>query len=98
MVSDDGWTPGPWHVETIVEDEDEPLIYGVCHPATVCNATTVCNVFSQADARLIATAPELVEALEKIVAGNFNCSPHQRFTAAQGVAERALAKAKGQSS
>lgn len=34
----------------------------------------------------------LTGALETILAGEFNCSPHQRFMAAQGVAKRTLAK------
>jgi RecJ-like exonuclease len=68
-----------------------------CKAKGVLNGDLVCpqcnGVGHLTERELIA---ELVEALEEIVAGNFNCSPHQRFMAAQGVAERALAKAKEQ--
>ena len=44
----------------------------------------------------VAASTPLLEALEKIARGEFNCSPHQRFMAAQGVAEAAIAAARGE--
>jgi hypothetical protein len=53
------FTKGPWVVEHGVEDS-EGEIY-VCHSATVCDVTAVCTIRdeNEANARLIAAAPEL---------------------------------------
>lgn len=49
------------------------------------------TVITTGDIRVMAAEIErLTDGLLTILAGDFNCSPHQRFMAAQGVAERAL--------
>jgi hypothetical protein len=62
-----GFTPAPWFVER-GHDEDgaETETLHICHAGTVCENTTVCQVWNdaEANARLIAAAPELYEALE----------------------------------
>lgn len=91
-------TPGPWHVEIIDEEDGEPFIYGVCSPETVCGATTVCNLLNKADAHLISAAPDLYEALERVLA---NIDPSTISTVmAQACfeANAALAKARGEQS
>lgn len=94
------WTPGPWeavergaysdfggHSRVVVGDD---MRIAVVHHSN--------DIRDDANANLIASAPDMYEALEKIRAGDsFNCSPHQRFMAAQGLAERVLAKARGES-
>ncbi len=101
-------TPGTWSVETEAEpDGDAPVVY-VCHSATVCDVTTVCNLLPsrdasvdqrQANARLIAAAPDLLAALELILpmAKGYvalNSVGNNRAFISQ--AEAAIAKARGQ--
>ena len=65
-------TPGPWYVETV------PTSIGHCHkiqPVNAClyvdyrgiRATDPKTAVAEANARLIAAAPELLEALEKML-------------------------------
>lgn len=84
-------TPGPWHFEAGVEDNEGEFY--VCHAATVCDATTVCNPGSEADARLIAAAPELLEAL--IEAAEF-IQPFNRAEALLDRIDAAIALATGE--
>jgi hypothetical protein len=81
-----GFTPGPWrwHGEQLTGEH-----------FTVARKVEWWNGDREANARLIAVAPELYEALWKIARVEFNCSPHQRFMAAQAIAEEAIAKARG---
>lgn len=70
------WTPGPWHVEPLRGEDDEQFwsddwngkVFCVCHPRTECDATTVVGWINEGDARLIAAAPALYEALAGLVA------------------------------
>ncbi len=78
---------------------DKPKVRGACEPM-VCELVfddTIPHQFTADEAakhaRLIAAAPDLRSALEEIAAGQFNCSPHQFFMAAQGIAARAIARA-----
>ena len=95
-------TPGPWHVE---HDDQFGRSY-VCHPETVCTATTVCEIETprrQADARLIAAAPELLAALDpdmlEAIADEIDCFEHSARSASLRVLAReqraAIAKARG---
>lgn len=63
-----GYTKGPWEAETTeatMNDRNEWRIGPRSKPQVVR------GVMSTADARLIAAAPELVEALERFVAKHF---------------------------
>ena len=99
-------TPGPWRFEFYKNDSDE-----YCHrvvgsyidkngwPDIVCdNEPYYPHQVSEADARLIAAAPDLLEALKKIASLGMS----QFFTQAdfadecQNIARAAIAKATGE--
>ena len=80
-------TPGPWHVDMgvdlAVRNSDEWLI---------------CTLPNEANARLVAAAPELLEALELSVPYLCHCgSPDCRVCSAIVRALAAITKAKGDS-
>jgi hypothetical protein len=60
-------TPGPWHIAFGGMDGDDFAVIGSKH-----SERAVCNLeprdYTQANARLIAAAPELLQALDEIVA------------------------------
>ena len=87
-------TPGPWkwdgHLEQaiITADSGEEVLWG-------CGCCDSPRLLCEADARLIAAAPELLEALEnllKVHEGEGGTQCH-----AGDIARAAIAKAKGES-
>jgi hypothetical protein len=88
------WTKGPWDAREIMPEDQA---WGACEiwpdngdePV----ATMVCGV---ANARLCAAAPEMAEALEKLLADVGQYEAWQRPVHAVDVARAALAKAKGE--
>lgn len=82
-------TPGPWHIEHTVHvlDENRTRIADVCDRYDGTNNNFRSS--AEANARLIAAAPELLEALEKLLAAT---SGHQEF---RDAAYAAINKAKG---
>jgi len=97
-----GHTPGPWHVE---DAPDSGLIFIRSHPAEVslANIRKGQDRPNEANARLIAAAPELLEALQSILfqagcreardLGNLN---YDRLHAVEAQARAAIARATGQ--
>ena len=97
-----GHTPGPWHVE---DAPDSGLIFIRSHPAEVslANIRKGQDHPNDANARLIAAAPELLEALQSILfqagcreardLGNLN---YDRLHAVEAQARAAIARATGQ--
>lgn len=96
-------TPGPWSVETKGSkhfiDGDDGLTVGYIDRAGVRDRATI-----EANARLIAIAPELLDALRALIAadtaicenvGTKSDQAMQRI-AALDAADRAIAKAEGQ--
>lgn len=84
------WTPGPWWFEA---DEVEGMVY-VAHKGTECPSTTICSFEAVdecdvANARLIAAAPDMYEALEAMLEFP-NSGPSHSF------AKTALKKARGE--
>jgi hypothetical protein len=69
-------TPGPWHVEPVTGEDEEQFwsddwngkVWCVCHPQTSCNATCVVDWINEGDAHLIAAAPDMLAALNAVVA------------------------------
>lgn len=82
-VNHGGWTPGPWGIC------DGPVGYGhrIYSEAMPEELAVVCDVTLGRDVSLLATAPELYEALEDLVRNN---AP-EHVEAAKAV----LAKARG---
>lgn len=102
MKLKDSFTPGPWHANIAADSLRVPD--GVCSA----DGLHVCDVASygaspstrHANARLVASAPELAEALAKIAAGSIkDCGPNKLGTVnldaqtMQAIARATLAKA-----
>lgn len=85
-----GHTPAPWEVRTPLMDPNAYDVYG--GGAQITRGYWAHN--GKADARLIAAAPDLLEALRRI--DRIACE-HQRgaIGEAQAVARAAIAKAEG---
>ena len=75
-------TPGPWHFDTALMDHADHLnvweANGIGHVAAVSKGLTP-DPSAEANARLIAAAPDLLEALEEIarlpIAGSYPDGP-----------------------
>lgn len=114
-MSDKGagkFTPGPWRVQGNRDDDAQELV--IIQDAVMdAEIATIYPTLGYAEAdianaKLIAAAPELLEALEKVMQGDFRHAPHTR-TGTGGVTEHnpknctlcivetAIKKAKGES-
>jgi transcription termination factor Rho len=106
-------TPGPWSVERYVVDRDEREVSGWSrgdmkervrviaddHPPAFIVADMVAG--GSSDARLIAAAPDLLDALERLARTWDRLMPHNTTTLSGGPtaieqARVAIAKARGQ--
>lgn len=90
MMAKTKHTPGPWHTDA------GQSFYVFAHgslmeQAGVNNGPFVCNASTQANARLIAAAPELLDALAALLEDQRDASPP---VLAQ--ARAAIAKARGE--
>jgi hypothetical protein len=96
-------TPGPWEVVP----GDDYMISAAAYPADfphLCKADDTGDMlayvgnrtadFGEANARLIAAAPDLLEALESVLG---NCLDSEGLAAAHAKARAAIAKATGES-
>ena len=107
-----GHTPGPWYVgaqndELFVvagrspaanndypwHDADRVAIARILLPTE----GDCLPVQPEANARLIAAAPEMLAALKRIAERDFDCAPHQHAMAAAELAKRIIAKEEGRS-
>lgn len=84
-------TPGPWYVtpDACAVYEKDGLGY---------RADTICHIvghpFTRANARLVAAAPEMLAALESLVAKNYG-QPQGVTVPALDIARAAIARATG---
>jgi hypothetical protein len=89
------WTPGPWHVE---EESDEHEIHSLevyAGPRLIASVRPVGEA-ATATALLIASAPEMAEALRQIVRINGSTGGAAALVREfKFLAEQALAKAEG---
>ena len=77
-------TPGPWVVKA-----DEEIVYGTSHEGEHIVVVYELNT-NEADARLIAAAPDLLEALQRCVDHlEYTELGRQAFTAAKAAIDRA---------
>lgn len=83
-MSNQGFTPGPWVIEKAA---DAYCIASVGNLVIMPSSGKVKHDNAEADARLIAAAPELLEALE--------CLLEMGHTKAGDLARAAIAKARG---
>ena len=93
-------TPGPWG---IMKGDHGPMIFsGECGRAVAMLARQVTTAEREANARLIAAAPELLEALEVMLNGDemgeYECqrTGFPRMIQRREKARAAIAKAKGE--
>lgn len=85
-------TPGPWYAESGHEQQNGQLYWQVTdgNDAIMQNQFCWCHGSQEANARIIAAAPDLLEALDRAVA-EFDSNTDWRM-----VARAAIAKARGQ--
>ncbi len=99
-MSDAGWYPGPWHVshsapDASVRNGEKPVAVIAANGYSIASNTTYYPTALEArNANLIASAPDLYEALREaadLCVGTFaeGGTPHKRMLAA-------LAKARGE--
>lgn len=101
-------TPGPWRISEYAqiwpEDSDDSIDdknivwrIGGANGESVCGTCDGCDAITGADARLIAAAPELLSALEAVVAAYDSAftSPNFRPPPHEVMARAAIAKARG---
>jgi len=81
-------TPGPWLAN------DDGLVWSDHNSLGKQN---VIGAFTQADAALIASAPTMLDALDRIANGEFaaNVNKTEQVAAMRAIARSAIAKAKG---
>lgn len=85
-------TPGPWVVDALVDGYDIHAPVARCHIATASDPEMVWGAIGrEADARLIAAAPEMLAALELIESAK---DRGFGIDYARGCARAAIAKAK----
>ena len=98
-------TPAPWQYQVIYKKglgriqvkgpKYGPLLLGNIHDDE-CNVPTCCRSEEHANAKLIAAAPELLEALEKIADGTAPSCEREAFIfvdIAKDIANQAIKKA-----
>lgn len=84
-------TPGPWAAS--IASKDQPIhIYQRSSGDVLAHILPYNTVFSEANAHLIAAAPEMLEALEEFLLCGPNVGHNQDFIA---LVKAAIAKAKG---
>ena len=91
-------TPGPWKV-TDARTEDDGETYGALIVQTA-DATIASNIYHEADARLIASAPDLLYALKRVVERpgplfHLVLDEHEKHWPQIAAARAAIAKATG---
>lgn len=85
------YTPGPWRIGTPPPNGEQTI--GTLNGLMVAVATTGAEMEeTKANARLIAAAPELLEALQSVLD---NCLDSEGLCAAHAKARAAIAKATG---
>lgn len=104
-------TPGPWVAqrdwESVFNPDPEELEFYMKRPITAIRSLTadkdvaLCHdlfEFNPDDARLMAAAPDLLEALEKLAStlDSLSLSDEEAWTSDLVVARAAIAKAKGE--
>lgn len=102
-----GHTPGPWTVSDLYADDDgqpelaiQAKVNGMaCHPAAVCLQLPNMQGMQMANARLIAAAPDLLEALTMVRDADNDCQLDGHPTiprAARAKIDAAISKATGE--
>lgn len=93
-------TPGPWIVDEVSEDEAGQETLGIYAEEGGYVAVIHCGptIYEQdkADARLIAAAPAMYEALSRLFDGNVDCGTYWKIDISDmQAAKEALAQASG---
>lgn len=89
-------TPGPWKVVTPPDLSGDPhelsIKAGIVPIARISRAATIDLPEREANARLIAAAPDLLEALERIIRANDSGDTNAELADAYAQARRAITK------
>ena len=85
------FTPGPWKIGTPPPNGEQTI--GTAQGLMVAVATTGAGVQTKANATLIAAAPELMEALQRLLSENDNMTQRINLLGAMDQARAAIAKA-----
>lgn len=87
-----GHTPGPWRFTPELSRYGY-RVFAVNGDAELGNWSMAERVFRPEDARLIAAAPDLLAALERIALASYQCTHQQMWMPMQEEARAAIAKA-----
>jgi hypothetical protein len=77
-----GYTPGPWSVDFVAKYPDKPkVVYGIQSADGTVIVETDAGFYPprEADARLIAAAPEMLAELQNIITANIHQEDRRRI-------------------
>lgn len=91
------WTPGPWEARSRrYFGTGDMVVYDVLSPEGLNIAAVTALAEDKHNARLLAAAPDLLAALDDLLAACTSHADHKRYRQALDISRAALRKAKGE--